>query len=252
MGVEAIFQGGDGLGIKTLSGDHMRYYFVAALFGVFVLGTSNAHGQVFDRTIIRAGDNLADYFTYRFPSFTDAIILFKNRGPLISKMNFNMLTGEMQFISPKGDTLAVSKPEDIDSIRLNNCVFFFNKGYFEIIAAFDSVRLVVFRKVSFESVKIGAMGAPVRSAAVDDYNVYLSSQGPRALFVNQDLYVFRKTIYFLIEGNGEAMTATRSNFLKIFTGNRKSVENFIKLNNTNFEKQADLDKLFHFCIQPKM
>ena len=40
-------------------------------------------------------------------------------------MNFNMLLCDMQFIDPKGDTLEISKTEDIDSIQFKNAVFYF-------------------------------------------------------------------------------------------------------------------------------
>jgi len=210
----------------------------------------SAWAQVYDRKIIHAGDNISDYFTYRFPSFEEATILFKNGGSLMYKMNFNMLLCNMQFINPKGDSLEISKPEDIDSIRLNNCTFFFRNGYFEIIAAFDSVKLVVSRKASFEPVKIGAMGLPSHSASIEDYSSYSNNdtrEKPIQLHVNQDLNAYEKTEYFLISNEGDFIKATKTNFLEIFSDSKKSIEKFLRLNKINFNKQDDLEKLFHFC-----
>lgn len=156
----------------------------------------------------------------------------------------------MQFINPKGDSLEISKPEDIDSIRLNNCTFFFRNGYFEIIAAFDSVKLVVSRKASFETVKIGAMGLPSHSASIEDYSSYSNNDNrekPLQLHVNQDINAYEKTEYFLISNKGEFIKATKTNFLEIFSDGKKSIEKFLRLNKINFNKQDDLEKLFHFC-----
>ena len=42
----------------------------------------------------------------------------------------------MQFINPKGDTLVITNPADIDSILLDSCSFIYDyrKGYFQILA----------------------------------------------------------------------------------------------------------------------
>ena len=55
------------------------------------------------------------------------------------------------------------------------------------------------------------------------------------------------TSFFLISKNGEFIEATKTNFLKMFTNDKTSIEHFIKLNKTNFNRQDDLEKLFHFC-----
>jgi len=225
----------------------MKLYFLSA---VVFFQSFSARAQVFDKKIIHADDLLSDYFTYRFPSFEEATILFKSGGPLVYKMNFNTLLCTMQFIDPKGDTLAISKPENIDSIRLNNSTFFFKDGYYEIVAASDSVnvKLAVFRTVSFEPVKIGAMGVPSRHAAVDNYVSYTGiNKKVTQLSVNQDIYAYLKTEYLLISDEGEFIKATKTNFLKIFNDDKKRIENYLKLNKPNFNKQNDLEKLFHFC-----
>ena len=221
-----------------------RYVFLAAVF----FQSLSAGAQVSERKIIHAGDLVSDYFTYRFPSFEDATILFKNGGSLLYKMNFNTFLCTMQFIDSTGDTLAIEKPDDIDSIRLNNSTFFCNDGYYEIIASFDSVKLVVFRTVKFEPVKIGAMGEPSRHTSIDNFVNY-TGIGNKAiqLTANYDVYAYLKTEYFLMSGKSEFLKATKSNFLKIFNDDKKRIENFLKLNKPNFKKQNDLEKLFHFC-----
>jgi hypothetical protein len=204
--------------------------------------------QQYDRKIIRAGESLSDYFTYRFPSFEEATILFKNGGTSRYKMNFNMLLYSMQFINPKGDTLEISNPESIDSIRLNNCTFFFRDNYFEIIAAVDSVKLVILRKASFEPVLLGAMDRPERTASIEGIAGNDSRLPmPMNLRFNQDTYVYEKIDYFLITGKGEFIKATKPNFLEIFNDDKKNIENFLKSNRTNFNKQNDVEKLFRFC-----
>lgn len=224
-----------------------RYILSAVIF----FQSFSAASQVYEKKVIHADENISDYFTWRFPSFEEATIVFKNGASSIYKMNFNMLLCTMQFIDPKGDTLEISKPGDIDSIRLNNSTFFFRDGYFEIIAAIDSVKLIVSRKARFEPVKIGAMGLPSRNSAIDNYDSYSSNDKqytmPIQLLINQNIYAYQKTEFFLTSNKSEFIKATKTNFLKIFNDDKKSIEKFLRLNKINFNRQDDLEKLFHFC-----
>ena len=219
---------------------------------IFFKGFS-ARAQVYDRKIIHYNDNLSSHFTYRFPLFEEGTVLFKNGKSLKSRMNFNTLLCDMQFIDPKGDTLGISKPGDIDSILFNNCTFFFQNGYLEIINMSDSVKLVVSRKASFEPVRIGAMGIPSHNTAVlseDNYSSKINYVKALQLNVNVDIDALEKTEYFLIINKNEMIKANKANFLKVFNGDKKRIENFLKMNKLNFNSQNDLRKLFQFCTHP--
>ncbi len=200
---------------------------------------------------IRAGEDLADHFTYLFPSFSDASVLLKKGTVLTAKMNFNTFLCKMMFIDSTGDTLMLSKLEQIDSIKLNNHTFFYNNGYYEIIRDFDSVRLVVFRKINVNLVAVGALGITSSTARISSFDNYLTSRSPGKLEAKDDLTVKRETSYFLIGRDGDMVNASRSNFVKTFSANKKTVEDFIRSNKINFNKQADLEKLFLFCAHSK-
>jgi hypothetical protein len=221
------------------------------LLGLIFFQSFSVLAQVYDRKVIHADENISDHFTYRFPSFEEATVLFKNGTSSIYKMNFNMLLCSMQFIDPKGDTLNISKPADIDSILFKNSTFFFRDNYFEILSAYNSVKLVVSRKASFEPVKIGAMGMPSRNGAIDNYDSYSSDDKqfntPIKLRINQNINSYQKIEFFIIGNNGEFMKASKNSFLKICGNDKKSSEKFIQLNKIKFNNQDDLKKLFDFC-----
>ena len=222
----------------------------AILWAIIFCQSFSAKAQTYDKMIIHNNDNLANYFTYRFPSFEEASVLFKNGGSLKNKMNFNTLLCTMQFIDPKGDTLEISKPGEIDSILFNDCTFFFRNGYFEILGTYDSVKLIVSRKASFDPVKIGAMGLPSNGNGVEPVDSYTNNAKyvrEFQLSTNQDINVIEKTEYFLMISNNELIKANKANFLKIFTGDHKRIEIFLKATKPNFTDQNDLRKLFDFC-----
>ncbi len=206
-----------------------------------------AGAQSYERKIIHSTDNFSDFVTWQFPSFEDAIVRFRNGGTLATKMNFNRLFCSMQFINPKGDTLEIAKPDDIDSIRFSHSTFFYKNSYFEVIGAAGPVKLIVSRKVSIAFVKLGAMGLPARNVSTGDYVDYTVSMKLLEIHADQDIYVNEKTEYFLSNKGGELMKAGKSNFLDVFYSDKNSIEKYLKSNKINFNKQNDLEKLFQFC-----
>ncbi|MEP7372214.1 MAG: hypothetical protein ABI675_02425 [Chitinophagaceae bacterium] len=223
----------------------MKSNFLSAILFLHCL---SGVAQLNQRKTIHANENLSDYFTWLYPSFEEAGVTFKTGVSVKYKLNFNTFLCMMEFIDPNGDTLEISNPENIDSIQVHTSTFFFKDDYFQIIAAVDSLRLVVSRQARFEGVRLGAMGLPARNVSINDYITYSNSY--KKVFqatVNEDLYVHLKTEYFLIDRNGEYMKASKNNFLDLFNDNKKEIQNYLKLNKINFNRQGDLEKLFRFC-----
>lgn len=228
--------------------------YIPLLVILFAFISSGVQSQTYERKTVQAGQSLTDYAYFLFPSFSDAMVRFKNGGKLEAKMNFNMFICQMQFLDPHGDTLSLSKPEEIDSIYLNNCIFFYKstQGYYEIYPGTDSLKLMALRKVSYEAVKIGALGIPSHTGTgITSYTELVDkSTGSKELIMNEDVDVTRETTYYIMNKSGEMIIAGKSNFLKMFEQDKKSVEAFIKTNKINFNKDTDLQRLLRFCINP--
>jgi len=204
--------------------------------------------QVYRKKIVHSGERISDLSYYLFPSFTDAKVKLKTGGSLSSKMNFNLLICEMQFINPGNDTLVVSNPENVDSILFNSNAFFFDKGYYEILGSANSVKLAVLRKVSYEPIKIGALGIPDNSGAgIQSYTSVVTYTGERKLVMNEDVEITSETAYFLISDSAEFNKANKSAFIKAFPGKEENIRAYQKQNKIDFNKEADLEKLFKFC-----
>ncbi len=224
-----------------------KYLFFPAL----ILQCLFTNAQDYDRVTIHMGEDLTSYYSFRFPTFQNASVVFKTGKSSVSKLNFNMLLCKMDFIDANGDTLEISNPNDVDHIQFDSCSFIYNKDYFEVVSTFDSVKLLVLRKVSFEAIKIGAMGTAAHGVSVDSYNALVTQIGLKQLQANEDLYAKKKTTYLLADKNGGMVVASRSAFLKIFDRDKKNIENFLKSNKINFNRQSDLERLFQFCARPK-
>jgi hypothetical protein len=232
----------------------MSYAPAALLFAALFLQGLTARAQINDKTIIHAGDSLSNYYTYLFPSFGDAVVKMRDGRSVIYKMNFNLLLSDMQFINPKGDTMVITNPADIDSILLDSCSFIYDykKGYFQMLAVSDAVSLTVHRHTTFEPVPNGAMGAKSPTGGVEMLNSIANRQGTIPLVLDEDIYVLENTIFFLYYRGGGVENAGKAAFMRIYNGEKRSFDQFVKTNKIDFNKQGDLEKLFHFCIQSKM
>jgi hypothetical protein len=223
-------------------------------FAALVLLGGTAHAQAYDRTIISGGDSISHHYSYLFPSFREAMVKFRDGRSFTYQMNFNTLLCDMQFINTKGDTLTITNGVDVDSILLDSSYFIFDyrKGYFQIVAVSDAARLAIYRRSTFEPVQKGGMGEAKQSGGVEMINSVSGRQGTIPLVLNQDIYVVKKTTYLLIYKSGEMENAGRAAFMKIYDGDKKSFEQYVKANKINFNEQGDLEKLFNFCTQNKM
>ena len=206
------------------------------------------HAQVYEKKTVHAGESLSDLSYYLFPSFKDAEVKFKKGGELSAKMNFNLLICQMQFIDPHGDTLNIAKPQDIYVIDFDSSSFFYDKGYCEILETCDSIELAVLRKVTYEPIKIGALGLRNHSGTgTENYTSFLNNASEKQLTVNEDIDIEKETTFFLIPNNKEMIKATKPGFLKVFPQSSQFIQTYIKENKPVFNKESDLKKLFVFC-----
>ena len=72
------------------------------------------------------------------------------------------------------------------------------------------------------------------------------------LFFNQDIYALRTTSFLIFYMGGQTEDAGKAAFMRIYHGDKGTFDEFVKTNKINFNKQGDLEKLFHFCTQAKM
>jgi hypothetical protein len=232
----------------------LHFFPAALILAAILLPRLPARAQVYERTIIHAGDSVSKYYTYLFPSFGDATVKLRDGRSLIYKMNFNLLLCDMQFINAKGDSLAISNPVEIDSILLDSCLFVYvyKRGYFQLLAVTDAVSLAVFRQCTFEPVQIGGMGTPRHSGGIEMFNSITSRQGTMPLLLNEDIFALKNTSFLFFYKGGGTENAGKAAFLRIFAGDKKSFDQFVKSNKIDYNKPGDLVKLFHFCTQSKM
>lgn len=225
----------------------MRKHF--QLIAVSIFCCIACFAQTSEKKTVHAGESLSSVSYYLFPEFTNAIVKLKNGSVFKPKMNFNLTICQMEFISPQGDTLVIAEPATVDSIYVNNEVFFFsNNIYYQVIASAGSVKLAVERAASFIPIKMGALGLPDRvGSGIETYKSFFLYTGLKTLVANEDIEITVKTTYMLVSGNTQFNRANKNAFIKAFPANEQKIKTYLKENKISFDKAGDLERLFQFC-----
>ena len=199
----------------------------------------------------KAGEDIAQAYSkngfYRFPQFSQAKICSKPGCKDANlRFNYNLLSGKMQFIGPKGDTLDMASTVSIDSIVIDQSSFFYaDNGFTEIVKRAGPVFLARRTVIKLQTENIGAYGQPNPTASIMKFNSYYSGTNVYNLVINEDV-VIAETVYWLLLTEGqEPVKAGRANLQKILPpGQQGRVEEYLKKNKVNFEKEKDLLQLF--------
>ena len=221
---------------------------------VFILLAQFASAQ--DSTIFIAADQYVSEVAtpdriYHFPNFTEGKIFFRNNTITDARLNYNYLNGEIEFISPRNDTLAISKEQmlNIERVIIDTSTFFYNKGYLELVEQSAVGKLL--KKQMFDVVKrekIGGYGQPSSTSAIESYGSFADNNSPREfnLKVRENITLVLKTNYFFGDQYHMVLPANKKNIYKVYRSKKELIDSYLKENVVDFNKPEDLKKIFDF------
>ena len=205
--------------------------------------------QEYKSVTVKAGTRLKDYFTisqrYLYPDFTQGKVIFNNRMTVPCLFNFNLISGEMEFIKSK-DTLIITSKKEIDLIVVARDTFYYHDAYLQLISS-GPVCVFLKRSIAVKNIlKQGAMGTINRSAASESYNFAFSGQLSIDLKPVDDMVLQRTDEYLISRPGNDYMQYNKKNILKMVPGKEGEIKDFIKSIRVDFESRDDLLKLADF------
>jgi len=205
---------------------------------------------------IKAGEDIAQAYSpdgfYRFPKFSKAVLFYKggnkNAGQLV---NYNILSGTMQFINPAGKTFNITDPSKIDSVVFEKNTFIYSDGFMENIIQTNLTLLLKKITIKTRVEKIGALGLPNQSSSIDNISIYSAETDAYHLVINSDIVVTENVYWYWIDKSNTLLKATKGNFLKLIPAERQgSAETYIKQHKINFDNEDDLkDVTLNLAVQ---
>ncbi|SKB85427.1 hypothetical protein [Dyadobacter psychrophilus] len=188
---------------------------------------------------------------YQFSKFQDGRVLFRNGKISRAPMNYSLVHGEVLFVDAKKDTLMFIDNEYINKIFVGDAIYYYTKdhGHVHAINDFDGVKLGNKQfLVRMGNEKYASYERYSSTSAISSYTSFINSNGNfQDLESNVKVVLKRRSIFFLIDQNDRVMFATRPNLLKIYSKNKRKLSEYLKDNQTSFEKEEDLKNALEFA-----
>jgi hypothetical protein len=193
----------------------------------------------------RVGEALLHNGLYQYPAFKQAEVHYKNGSSGSGLLNYNRLTGEMQFIDAKGDTLALINEDEIATISIGKDTFYYSQGYLQQIDDFTVrfARMTMLEQTNRQ--RIGAYGQP-NAAAVTTHTSVATNQGFKDIVPQEILTFQEKSIYYIGDRFGRFKPLNKKTLLNFYSKKEGAVSDYLKANPVNFVQEEDVMRLIGF------
>jgi hypothetical protein len=206
-----------------------------------------AHAQKKQNVTVPAGSAVEDCIPfqerYRFKEFADGKVFFRNGSFAATKLNYNLLISDMEYIQAT-DTLSIANPLDIILIAFDSDTFCYDNGYLENIRE-GKVRVALRQSISLKNIlKRDSYGSSSSNSSTDSFSSIETTGKTYKLISNQDR-VFEKTVqYFIANTSGSFVPFNKKKVLQIFPEKKELIQEYLKTNKIDFDSKADL---LHFA-----
>ncbi len=186
---------------------------------------------------------------YVFMAFTNARVLQKGGGITEASMNYNTLTQEMLFMQGS-EKMVLDQVDNIDTIYFGNRKFIpAGKVFYEKLTDTKVALYVQY----LNKAMLRGRNADLEGQA---NNTITASQGIKnnstsaakyALNLGEGYALQPETEYWLQKGKSFYNATSLKKIIKVFPDKEQALNTYIKENNLDISKAADLSKLIVFC-----
>jgi hypothetical protein len=227
------------------------------LLFIILIGYADLSAQDSTFVTIKTGQNVKDVLTpsdiYYYPQFTNGKVFLRDGSMALGKMNYNRLYGQMLFINPIGDTLALADEKNIKFIVIDKDTFYYDGGYLRLIGNGGVVKLTEKQIWVLADIrKIGTHNRPTTTVAVTSFSSYTDGRDAaksKDLIMNEDVVLRKETQYYFGDKYNLFVPASKKGLLQLFPKEQQEIDHYLKENKVNFNKKDDVEKLYQFLVQ---
>ena len=219
---------------------------------IFLLLGSATFSQDSTQLFIPAGKTVSEVLTpdklYQHPEFVAGRVLYKNGTETGAFLNYNYLSGAIEFIGAKQDTLEISKDliSNIKKIIINGHTYFNEGGYLEQVDESAAGKLL--KRQMYSLVKREKMGAYNQSSSLSAItsigNISDNGSFSKNLKVNENITLALRSEYFIGDLNDNFLPVNKKNLIKTYPSKKRQIEDYLQQHPVDFKNLEDLKKLF--------
>jgi hypothetical protein len=184
---------------------------------------------------------------FLFPDFTKSLVKMKDGRQLSATLNYNMVDEEMIF-DQKGVYMALEKPQEIDTIYLQNRKFVPVEEAFYEVLNHGMVTLFIQHKSRYSQKGTPtAYGMTTKTAGPTKVLSMQVGNQVRQVELPDNVEVSPATVNWVSYKNEMHKFTNEKQFLKIFPENETKLKEFLKTNKIDIKSREDLIKLGTFC-----
>jgi hypothetical protein len=203
---------------------------------------------------IQAGGNILEVVPknemYEYAEFQPGMVTFKTGINSQARMNYNFIYEAIQFISAKGDTLVVSKPEEVKTITIGNAVYYYaGERYVKLDTVIGKAQIGI---AGFFAIinkkKIGGYGLRTEGGA-DSYGSFAVPGVNQANFnfvPNVETVVAYRRALFIGNQFNHFLPVTKKNILSFYPDKERKLKDYLDKEKVNFTSREDLIRLLQY------
>jgi hypothetical protein len=200
----------------------------------------------------KVGEVLTPADMYYYPQFTKGEVFFRTGMKATTKLNYARVYDEMQFIDPRGDTLALGGEKNIKFIAVGKDTFYYAEGYVRVTASDEDVQLAEKQVwVMADIRKAGALNTTTSSVGITSVRSFRNDGEVTRnnLALNEDVVLRKETLYYFGDDYNNFVRASKKGLMQLFPKDERSISFYIKENKVDFNKKDDIEKLFQFLSE---
>ena len=221
---------------------------ILAFFSNWVIGQNEI---IIDAT---SKDNIYEQVSknkqYLLPDFSNGVVYFNDSQQAAGKLNYNVLIGEMHFISPNNEILALDNVPNVRMITIGERTFYHykDKEFVETILVTDKMELQARRKSNLSAMgKKGAYGGYSSTSSIRTYSGLAGNSQIHDLSVSESMSLIPNDTYFLVLNGKRILIKNQQTFVKQFPNLKDKIEAFVKENDTHFDNEDNMIALVNYC-----
>jgi hypothetical protein len=187
---------------------------------------------------------------YEYAEFQPGMVTFKTGVNSQARMNYNYIYEAIQFISSKGDTLVISKPEDVKAVTIGNAAYYYvGERYVKLDTVIGKAQIGI---AGFFAIinkkKIGGYGLRTEGGA-DSYGSFAvpgSNQANYNFSPNVETIVSYRRALYIGDQSNHFVPVTRKNILSFYSGDEKKLKAYLDNEKPSFTSREDLIRLLEY------
>jgi hypothetical protein len=205
-------------------------------------------------TVVAKGETylegvLPNDMLYAFGEFREAMLIRKDGVENKTRININLFTGDILFLSPGNQILVLAYPDDVDRILIDKSIWLpIENSFGEVLNTEDKYSIIRIKKTRITDTRresgFGGMSSTTSTRAVTAFTP--DNHGQVALPLGE--YDFETASSFRLVAGTQKVIADAKGFRKIFSDKKKSINSYLKENDVDFKNEADVIDFFRKCL----